>query len=139
MKRMLTIFVITVACIVLFSSLGFAAGFRLPEQDSAALGMASAFVGQADNPSAVWYNPAGITQLDGTRVSVGVIGISPELTHENTNGTKDGARRDAHLPVQLYSTHKRNDKIGIGFGINNPFGLATDWSNTSFTRISPIS
>ena len=119
---------------MLFSSLGFAAGFRLPEQDSAALGMASAFVGQADNPSAVWYNPAGITQLDGTRVSVGVIGISPELTHENTNGTKDGARRDAHLPVQLYSTHKLNDKIGIGFGINNPFGLATDWSNTSSTR-----
>jgi long-chain fatty acid transport protein len=132
MKRIVTVF--TVAGIVMCSSLGFAAGFRLPEQDSAAMGMASAFVGQADNPSAVWYNPAGITQLDGTMVSGGVIGIHPELTHENTNGTKDVAKRDLYLPVQLYAAHKLNDKIGIGFGINNPFGLTTDWSKTSSTR-----
>jgi long-chain fatty acid transport protein len=116
------------------SSLGFAAGFRLPEQDSTAMGMASAFVGQADNPSAVWYNPAGIIQLEGTMISGGVIGIYPELTHENTNGTTDVSKRDQYLPVQLYATHKLNDKIGIGFGINNPFGLTTDWSKTSTTR-----
>jgi long-chain fatty acid transport protein len=134
MKKVITVLASALAAMLMFSSSGLAAGFRLPEQDSAALGMASAFVGQADNPSAVWYNPAGITQLDGTRVSVGVIGISPELTHENTNGTKDAARRDVHLPFQLYATHKLDDKIGIGFGINNPFGLATDWSNTSSTR-----
>jgi long-chain fatty acid transport protein len=134
MKKRLTAFTTTVAGIMMCSSLGFAAGFRLPEQDSAAMGMASAFAGQADNPSAVWYNPAGITQLDGTMVSGGVIGIYPELTHENTNGTKDVARRDLYLPVQLYATHKLSDQIGIGVGINNPFGLTTDWSNTSSTR-----
>ncbi len=133
MKTIFTAFT-TVACIVMCSSLGFAAGFRLPEQDSAALGMASAFVGQADDPAAVWYNPAGIIQLDGTRFSAGVIGIHPELTHENTDGTKDDAKRDLYLPVQLYATHKLNDRIGIGFGINNPFGLTTDWSKTSSTR-----
>ncbi|MDD1748532.1 MAG: outer membrane protein transport protein, partial [Methanothrix sp.] len=136
MKRTLTVFTATVAGIVvtMCSSLGFAAGFRLPEQDSAAMGMASAFAGQADNPSAVWYNPAGITQLDGTMISAGVIVIYPKLTHENTNGTTDVSKRDLHLPVQLYATHKLNDKVGVGFGINNPFGLATDWSDTSSTR-----
>ena len=134
-KRTLTVFTATVAGIVVMcSSLGFAAGFRLPEQDSAAMGMASAFVGQADNPSAVWYNPAGITQLDGTMISGGVIVIYPELTHENTNGTTDVSKRDLHLPFQLYATHKLNDKVGIGFGINNPFGLTTDWPDTSSTR-----
>jgi len=134
-KRTLTVFTATVAGIVVMcSSLGFAAGFRLPEQDSAAMGMASAFVGQADNPSAVWYNPAGITQLDGTMISGGVIVIYPELTHENTNGTTDVSKRDLYLPVQLYATHKLNDKVGIGFGINNPFGLTTDWPDASSTR-----
>ncbi len=116
------------------SSLGFAAGFRLPEQDSAAMGMASAFVGQADDPAAVWYNPAGITQLDGTMFSGGAVGIHPELTHENADGTKDVAKRDLYLPVQLYATHKLNDRVAIGVGINNPFGLATNWSKTSPTR-----
>ena len=101
-KRTLTVFTTTVAGIVVMcSSLGFAAGFRLPEQDSAAMGMASAFVGQADNPSAVWYNPAGITQLDGTMISAGVIGIYPELTHENTNGTTDVSKPTLHLPFHL--------------------------------------
>jgi len=134
MKKTLTVFITVAGIVVMCSSLGFAAGFRLPEQDSAAMGMASAFVGQADNPSAVWYNPAGITQLDGTRISGGVIIICPELTHENTNGTTDVSKRDLYLPVQLYATHKLNDKIGIGFGINEPFGLTTDWSKTSSTR-----
>jgi len=134
MKRTLTVFITVAGIVVMCSSLVFAAGFRLPEQDSAAMGMASAFVGQADNPSAVWYNPAGITQLDGTRISGGVTVIYPELTHENTNGTTDVSKRDLYLPAQLYVTHKLNDKIGIGFGINEPFGLTTDWSNTSSTR-----
>jgi len=134
MKRTLALFTTIIACIVLCSSLGFAAGFRLPEVDSAAMGMASAFVGQADNPSAVWYNPAGITQLDGTRISAGVTGIYPELTHDNTNGTTDVSKRNWHLPVQLYATHKLSDTTRIGFGINSPFGLSTDWLTTSSTR-----
>ena len=134
MKRVLLVFATIVAGIVMSFSVSFASGFRLPEQDSTALGMASAFVGQADNPAAVWYNPAGITQLDGTMISGGVIGIYPELTHENTNGTTDVSKRDLYLPVHLYATHKLNENIFFGFGINNPFGLSTDWPKTSSTR-----
>jgi long-chain fatty acid transport protein len=123
---------------MMVSSEGLAAGFRLPDQDSAALGMAGAFAGQADDPAAVWYNPAGMTQLDGTRMSGGVIGIYPTLTHENNTvnpGTTDVSERDIHLPVHLYATHKANDKVAFGISINNPFGLSTDWNpETSSTR-----
>ncbi len=118
--------------------MSFAAGFTLPDQDAAAMGMASAFVGQADNPSAVWYNPAGIIELSGTRISGGVIGIYPVLTHENNTinpGTTDVSKRDIHLPIHFYATHKMTDTVAFGFGINNPFGLTTDWDpNTSSTR-----
>ena len=137
MKRILLAVTALVVGMALVSSTGFAAGFRLPEQDSAAMGMASAFVGQADNASAVWYNPAGMTQLDGTRISAGVIGIYPVLTHENNTvnpGTTDVSQRDVHIPFHLYATHKMNEKIAFGIGINNPFGLATDWDPTSSTR-----
>src|SRR5512139_1601483 len=84
------------------SSEGLAAGFALPDQDSAAMGMAGAFAGQADDAASVWYNPAGMTQLDGTQISGGVIGIYPTLTHENNTvnpGTTDVSQRDIHLPV----------------------------------------
>lgn len=134
MKKWLSAFTVATLSIVLFSSIGFASGFRLPEQGAAAMGMSSAFVGQADDPSAVWYNPAGITQLDGTRIAGGVVAIYPYFSHENTNGTTDVSQRDIHLPVYLYTTHKMNDKVSLGLGINSPFSLATDWSATSATR-----
>ena len=38
------------------------------------------------------------------------------------------------IPSILYATHKLNDTISIGFGINNPFGLSTNWSPTSETN-----
>ena len=42
-----------------------AGGFRLPDQDAFATARAEAFVATADNPSAIYYNPAGISQLEG--------------------------------------------------------------------------
>lgn len=39
----------------------FANGFRLADQDAFATARGEAFVATADNPSAVYYNPAGIT------------------------------------------------------------------------------
>jgi long-chain fatty acid transport protein len=97
------------------------------------MGMGGAFVGQADNPSAVWYNPAGITQLDGTRVSVGVLAIYPVMNHENMNGTTDVSERNVFLPVQLFATDKVNDRVSLGLGITSPFGLSTNWSDSSAT------
>lgn len=135
MKRMASAVTVMVVSMVLCASVSFAAGFRLPDQDAAALGMAGAFAGQADNAATVWYNPAGMTQLDGTRISGGVIGIYPVLTHENNTGATDVSGRDVHLPVHFYATHKMNDAIAFGVGINNPFGLSTDWDqNTSATK-----
>ncbi len=40
-------------------------GFGLPDQDAFATARGEAFVATADNPSAIYYNPAGITQLTG--------------------------------------------------------------------------
>jgi long-chain fatty acid transport protein len=40
-------------------------GFGLADQDAFATARGEAFVATADNPSAIYYNPAGITQLEG--------------------------------------------------------------------------
>ena len=45
---------------------------KLEVADAVAEGMGGAFVGEADRPSAVYYNPAGITQLVSASVSAGV-------------------------------------------------------------------
>src|SRR5256885_5700092 len=40
-----------------------AASFRILDQGAAAAGQSDAFTAQADDPSAIYYNPAGMTQL----------------------------------------------------------------------------
>src|SRR2546425_12327636 len=53
-----------------------------------AMGQGNAFAGQADDPSALYYNPAGITQLKGTQVSVGATALLP-MTDRTGNGVPD--------------------------------------------------
>ncbi len=135
MKKNLCFLVVTLVALCLgISTHASAAGFALPEQGAAAMGMGSAFAAQADDASAVWYNPAGITQLNGTNVMSGFVVILPTFSHENTNGTTDTASRASHVPALLYVTHKVNDSISLGFGVNNPFGMGTDWHFGSTTR-----
>ena len=48
-----------------------AVGFRLPNQDPEAIARGDAFAATADNPSAIYYNPSGITQMPGMNLRVG--------------------------------------------------------------------
>jgi len=50
-------------------------GFRLADQDAFATARGEAFVATADNPSAIYYNPAGITQLEDNNLRSGIYGI----------------------------------------------------------------
>jgi long-chain fatty acid transport protein len=127
---MVSALAVLIFSMVLCPSMSFSAGFRLPDQDATALGMAGAYAGQADNAAAVWYNPAGMTRLDGTRISGGTVGIYPVIIHENSTvnpGSTDVSERGVSFPVHLFATHRLNDAIAFGVGINNPFGLSTDW------------
>lgn len=134
MKKWLVSLSLMLASSMLFSPTQvFASGFALPEQGTAAMGMSSAFVAQADDASAVWYNPAAMTRLDGTRMAAGIVPIYPSFKHETVIGTVDAIERTVHLPFMLYVTHKMSDAVSFGFGINNPFGLETNWRPLSST------
>ena len=52
-----------------------AIGVYVPDQDGEATARGDAFIAKADNPSAVFYNPAGLTQLSGWNLSGTLYGI----------------------------------------------------------------
>jgi long-chain fatty acid transport protein len=110
-----------------------AAGFRLSEQDAKANAMGNSFVAVADNASAVWYNPAAMTQLDNNDLSLGTVMVNPSMKHDNADGTSDKIANVMHVPPYFYATHKLNDKVALGFGFNAPFGLSTDWKSGAKT------
>src|SRR5664279_1080376 len=64
-------------------------GFGLPDQDAFATARGEAFVATADNPSAIYYNPAGITQLKGNNLRGGIYGINldPSYSPPNSGNT----------------------------------------------------
>jgi long-chain fatty acid transport protein len=134
MKRLLCVLIAATASMFFCATHASAAGFALPEQSASAMGMSSAFVAQSDDASAVWYNPAGMTQLNGINVMAGAVFIYPTFSHDNSDGTTDTAARNIHVPALFYTTFKLDDRFSLGFGINNPFGLATNWSPTSETN-----
>ena len=65
-----------IICLLLATVTGLHAnGFYIPVQDPFAASRGNAFVATADRPSAVFYNPAGLTQLDSAAVHIGVYGV----------------------------------------------------------------
>src|SRR6056297_1582483 len=125
-----------------FASSAAASGFAIIEQSVSGLG--NAFAGaaaSAEDASTIFFNPAGMSLLEGQQVTAGahVILPSAEFTAETaTNalggslGTNNGGDGGVNALVpNLYYTNKLNDQWVIGLGIHAPFGLATkydkDW------------
>src|SRR4030043_1838412 len=119
---------IVVLLLTVFCTSGYPAGFLVYNQDAASAGMANAFTAVADNASAVFYNPAGINQLEGTQIRSGFHLVVPNTSFR---GSVSGEKTDMHdkisVPLTGYITHKVNDKISVGGGIFTPFGLVTEW------------
>jgi long-chain fatty acid transport protein len=105
-----------------------AVGFRLPNQDPEGIARGNAFVATADNPSAIYYNPAGITQLKGQNLRAGIYLISASTEYESSTGAT--AETDsAFQPVpQVYYVSSIDDTpLSVGLGIYAPYGLGINW------------
>jgi len=110
----------------------YAVGFRLPHQDPEAIARGDAFAATADNPSAIYYNPAGITQLEGDNIRAGLYAISADTKYTSPSGAT--AHTDTSLqPVpQIYYVHSfANTPISAGLGLYAPYGLSLDWGNNA--------
>lgn len=130
--------------ILLAASLAFApvaanaVGFRLPNQDPDAIARGNAFVATADNPSAIYYNPAGITQLEGQNIRAGLYMVSGGYDFESPTGTKAKANSDFQPVPQLYYVFSPEDfPLSFGLGLYAPYGLSLDWGqNTPFWTVA---
>ncbi len=108
----------------------YSGGFQINEQGAKAMGMAGAYTALADDPSAVYYNPAGITQLNGTQIMAGLTLISPKSSFRGVSPeiTEYKMKELLFNPINFYLTHRINSKMAAGFGINNPYGLGSEWN-----------
>lgn len=106
-----------------------ALGFRIPNQDAEATARGNAFVATADNPSALYYNPAGITQLEGLNAQFGAHLISVNSTFKSvTPGVESETEFEIQPVPQMYVTYSPKDSpLSFGLGMYAPYGLGIEW------------
>ncbi len=143
MKKKLVASSIAVA-LVGAASLSYGAGFKVSEQGAKAMGMANAFAAQADDPSALAYNPAGIAFQKGSQVQVGDTTILvPQTEFEGTTKispsttVSEKANRDIFIAPTFYATTSLESiPLSFGLGINSFNPLAKRWDAGSAFRDS---
>src|SRR5688572_25367739 len=113
-----------------------AVGFRLPNQDPEAIARGNAFAATADNPSAIYYNPAGITQLEGHNIQIGVLNYLGITTYFEGQAGDDIDTEFEVVPVpQLYYVFTPQDSaFSFGLGTYAPFGLGVEWPDDPVMR-----
>jgi long-chain fatty acid transport protein len=82
--------------------------------------MAGAFTAVADDGSAVFYNPAGISQIDGTVIAGGMAMFSPEIRYAMPSGATEKSTKSAFGPA-FFLTHRMTEKFSAGLGLYAPY------------------
>ncbi len=116
-----------------------ASGFNISEHGTRATAMGSAFTARAADPSAIFYNPAGIAFMAKTWIYLGGTLIAPYGYFEGANPFPgEGVKEDLeaqYFPVpNFYLVKPLSNRLVFGLGVYSPFGLGTKWKNPeSFT------
>ncbi len=119
--------IILILFIILTNNL-LSSGFAVPEQSARAVSMGNAYTSVADDPSAIFYNPAGINQMTGLNFDIGLTTLMPSNTFKSdtTNKTTETNFKTFYMP-QFNITYKINPKMSAGFGFSAPYGLGIEW------------
>jgi long-chain fatty acid transport protein len=109
----------------------FGAGFALFEHGARAVALGGAFGATADDPTALYFNPAGIA-FQPAGYAVGVYFITEASTFDGANpypgeGYSVDMKSQIFYPVHAYYTSEITNDLHWGIGIFNPFGLGTWW------------
>jgi long-chain fatty acid transport protein len=115
-------------------AIAFAGAFRIFDQSASATAQGGAFAAQADDPSAIFFNPAGLTQLRGIQTSFGVMLIGGHTTYTSPTGATTRGNFDGSIavppPINVYFSANLKDlgfsalgDLSAGLGIVSPFGI----------------
>jgi long-chain fatty acid transport protein len=106
---------------------GKAAGFALVQQGTAAMAQGNAFVAEANDPSAIFYNPAGLNQLRRPEVYLATIFNAPDREYHGSGGAFSQTNHRLYRSSSLYLVWPIHKRVAAGIGLFAPFGLGTAW------------
>jgi long-chain fatty acid transport protein len=135
-----------------FPSTTSAQAIRLHPQGAAASGQGNAFVAQADDASAIHFNPAGLTQVAGVQSIVGSTLMGGSIKYKSPAGVDVrgdlGGSITSPPPSHFYMSANLGalgasmlSPVTLGIGLTSPFGSSTRYPvdgpfNTAVTTVA---
>jgi len=120
-----------VLALFLLISISYPNGLSLNSVGPKSLGMGGAFVGLANDYTAIFWNPAGLTQLQKNTFGVFATDIIPMGTYKLPAAKVDTKTMTNHyIAPNIMATQRFgfSDKAVFGLGIYVPAGLGAEWS-----------
>jgi long-chain fatty acid transport protein len=128
----LTLGFVTTLAFAVVPCLAQASGFHIDEQDARATGRAGAVTASTDNPSAIYYNPAGIADLSGVQMSVGGALVRADASFTSADdGSVTNVNKENILLPQAFISWRASELVSLGIGFYAPYGLALEWPASS--------
>jgi long-chain fatty acid transport protein len=120
------------------SQVVFAGGYEIAEQTTRSIALSTAITAGVDDPSAIYFNPAALTEVSGNQIMVGSSYINVISSVKNGGRNSTNIHDDDFLPSLFANYHIPNSNLVVGVGTYAPFGLATSYKDDSFTRFAAI-
>ena len=147
-RSRLTLTALTLVAAGAFAPQAQASGFQLREQSPTSQGNAFAGVSAGGlDISAMFFNPAGMTQYSGLQFDLGATLIAPSAVMSNGEGTRTSAvsgfpaygpisgptsysnSAESKVAPSLYGMYSVSDDLKLGLSVNAPFGFVTDYDS----------
>ncbi len=120
-----------------------ASGFTVYDFGAEEQAQGNAVAAQVDTPSAVFYNPAAISDLEGTQLKVGTSVLVPKITFQSNLTNQDTETKPGPFyPSYFFMTQKMSQPLTIGFGffsaIGNEIDYPSNWEGRFFLTSSDL-
>jgi long-chain fatty acid transport protein len=135
MRRLLSTVCATALGLVLAAPAWATNGMNMISFGGQEAGMAGASLGVSDNPVAMNNNPAGLSQIRGQELIVGLSALMPNLSHEDRFSYDVGGEKNIFLlPLLAYAYHPQDSPWSFGLGLFGQGGMGAEFKslNTAF-------
>ena len=130
MKKIILPMIKLIIATVLVTLMAFGGGFQLNETGARAMAQGGAFVARASDPSAIYFNPAGLS-FQGSSLYLGTTLITPNVSFFGPSNysmnTETKMVDQTFTPINVYGVYQVTNDLHIGLGVTNPYGLGTEW------------
>ncbi|VFQ44108.1 OmpP1/FadL family transporter [Desulfoluna butyratoxydans] len=133
-------FACAAACVLAASTMAYAGSVDTYGIGARATALGGAYAATADDPFAAYYNPAGLSQIEGKVFSVGALAVDPtiEMSQFTVTNRSDMSENlieptdfsdDSDLLVapHLGYAQKISERFALGVAAYAPWGMELDW------------